>query len=105
MHIGGAPGSGKTHLGKQFKSLYPNLKVIDTDQLKALMIKTNSEIIEQLMHLHKYGIPEGSNVGLKSFDENLTFVKGGCTDITGYPFYGKSLFLKEMLMNLGSCTG
>jgi len=69
------------------------------------MIKTNSEIIEQLMHLHKYGIPEGSSVGLKSFDENLTFVKGGCTDITGYPFYGKSLFLKEMLMGLTVNSG
>ena len=52
------------------------------------------------MHLQKYGLPEGSKIGLKSFDENLTFAKGGCTDITGYPFYGKSLVLKEILMGL-----
>ena len=64
------------------------------------MIKKSSEILDQLMHLYKYGIPEGSKVGHNSFDEKLTFVKGGCTDITGYPFYGKSLFLKEVLMGL-----
>ena len=50
------------------------------------MIKSNGEILEQLYHLHKNGIPSGSKVGLDSFDELLTFVKGGCTDITGYPF-------------------
>lgn len=64
------------------------------------MIKKNSEILDQLMYLHKNGIPEGSKIGHKTFDEKLTFVKGGCTDITGYPFYGKSLFLKEILMGL-----
>jgi hypothetical protein len=64
------------------------------------MIKKSSEIIDQLMNLQKYGLPEGSKMGLKSFDENLTFAKGGCTDITGYPFYGKSLVLKEILMGL-----
>ena len=64
------------------------------------MIKSNGEILEQLYHLHKNGIPEGSKVGLNTFDELLTFVKGGCTDITGYPFFGKSLFLKEIMMGL-----
>jgi hypothetical protein len=64
------------------------------------MIKSNGEILEQLYHLHKNGIPEGSKVGLNAFDEQLTFVKGGCTDITGYPFFGKSLFLKEIIMGL-----
>jgi hypothetical protein len=64
------------------------------------MIKSNGEILEQLYHLHKNGIPEGSKVGLNAFDEQLTFVKGGCTDITGYPFFGKSLFLKEIMMGL-----
>tara|TARA_R110001632_G_scaffold70241_1_gene163694 strand:+ start:7082 stop:7999 length:918 start_codon:yes stop_codon:yes gene_type:complete len=64
------------------------------------MIKTNSEILDQLMHLYKHGIPEGSKVGLSSFDKQLSFVKGGCTDITGYPFFGKSLFLKEIMMGL-----
>ncbi len=64
------------------------------------MIKSNGEILEQLFNLHKNGIPEGSKVGLNAFDEQLTFVKGGCTDITGYPFFGKSLFLKEIMMGL-----
>lgn len=64
------------------------------------MIKKNGDILEQLMYLHKNGIPKGSNIGHNTFDNQLTFVKGGCTDITGYPFYGKSLFLKEIIMGL-----
>jgi len=64
------------------------------------MIKSSSEILDQLMSLHKNGLPEGSKIGLNSFDSQLTFVKGGCTDITGYPFFGKSLFLKEIMMGL-----
>lgn len=64
------------------------------------MIKSNGDILDQLMDLHKNGIPPGSNLGFKTFDELLTFVKGGCTDITGYPFFGKSLFLKEIMMGL-----
>ena len=69
------------------------------------MIKSNSEILDQLMELRKNGIPTGDNIGLKSFDELLTFVKGGCTDITGYPFFGKSLFLKEIIMALSLNKG
>ena len=64
------------------------------------MIKSTSDILDQLYDLHKNGIPKGYGIGLRSFDEQLTFVKGGCTDITCYPFYGKSLFLKEILMGL-----
>tara|TARA_R110000744_G_scaffold130753_1_gene238506 strand:- start:37 stop:951 length:915 start_codon:yes stop_codon:yes gene_type:complete len=69
------------------------------------MIKSKSEMLDELMHLHKHGRPEGSRLGLKSFDDNLTFVKGGCTDVTGYPFYGKSVFLKEVLVGLTVNSG
>ena len=52
MHVGGAPGSGKTYLGKQLKSKYQNLKVIDTDMLKDKFIEKpipeNMEIMEKL---------------------------------------------------------
>lgn len=64
------------------------------------MRKPNSLILDELMDLNKNGLPKGDNVGFKSFDENLTFIKGGCTDVTGYPFYGKSLVLKEILVSL-----
>ena len=64
------------------------------------MIKKSSDIIDELMHLQEYGLPEGSRMGIPGFDTNLTFAKGGCTDITGYPFYGKSLVMKEILMGL-----
>ena len=39
MHLGGAPGCGKTYIGKQIKSKYNNLKVIDTDMLKDKFIE------------------------------------------------------------------
>ena len=69
------------------------------------MIKKDSEVIDQLMDLQKNGMPKGSKVNLAPFDEQLTFVKGGCTDITGYPFYGKSLVFKEILMSLSINSG
>ena len=46
MHIGGAPGSGKTYLGKQLKSKYPDLKVIDNYMLKDKFIE--NPIIEMI---------------------------------------------------------
>ncbi len=64
------------------------------------MIKKTSDIIDELMHLRENGMPEGSKTNHKALDENITFVKGGCTDITGYPFYGKSLVLKEIIVSL-----
>lgn len=69
------------------------------------MIKKDSEVIDQLMDLQKNGMPQGSKINLAPFDDQLTFVKGGCTDITGYPFYGKSLVFKEILMSLSMNSG
>lgn len=64
------------------------------------MIKTQDEILQELLHLQKNGPPKGYGSNLKSMDENITFIKGGCTDITGYPFGGKSLLLKEIIVSL-----
>ena len=51
MHIGGAPGSGKTYIGKQIKSKYPNLKVIDTDQIKDKFIE--KPVLENIKIMEK----------------------------------------------------
>ena len=74
MHIGGAPGSGKTYLGKKLKSLYPNLKVIDTDQLKDKFIEKpieeNIQIIEKLSKFKSYGKKSKSQINLEQEYEN-----------------------------------
>lgn len=62
------------------------------------MIHSDTEIMEKLLDLSKNGIPKGYDINHIGF--NLKFVKGGCTDITGYPFFGKSLVLKEILTSL-----
>lgn len=64
------------------------------------MIKKQDEILQELLDLFKNGHPKGYKVNHKSMDEQLTFIKGGCTDITGYPFGGKSLLLKEIIVSL-----
>ena len=77
MHIGGAPGSGKTHLGKQFKSLYPNLKVVDTDQLKDNFIEKpieeNIKIIEKLSKFKAHGTKSKTQISLeKEYEQKYT---------------------------------
>ena len=55
MHIGGAPGCGKTYLGKKIKSEYKSLKVIDTDILKDKFIeKPDEENIKLMKELSKF---------------------------------------------------
>ena len=61
-----------------------------------MKIKEN-HILDLLIHLNRNGLPKGDPIGHVSLDEHITFIKGGCTDITGYPFYGKSLVLKEII--------
>ena len=60
----------------------------------------DSDILEQLLELNKNGLPQGDAVGHISLDQHIKFIRGGCTDITGYPFYGKSLVLKEIMVSL-----
>ncbi len=74
MHIGGAPGSGKTYIGKQLKSIYPNLKVIDTDQLKDKFIEKpipeNMKIIEKLSKFNSTGKKTKTQIKLeKEYEE------------------------------------
>lgn len=77
MHIGGAPGSGKTYLGKVLKSEYPDLKVIDTDMIKDKFIekpiKQNMEIMEKLNNFKSYGKKPKSQIKLeKDYEKNYS---------------------------------
>lgn len=62
------------------------------------MIRKTDDILQSLLNLYENGPPKGYSVNLPKF--KLDFVKGGCTDITGYPYFGKSIVLKEFLMSL-----
>lgn len=61
---------------------------------------TESEIRDMLINLNRNGLPKGDGTGHVSLDQHIKFIKGGCTDITGYPFYGKSLVAKEIIVAL-----
>tara|TARA_B100001093_G_scaffold83714_1_gene75204 strand:+ start:4042 stop:4662 length:621 start_codon:yes stop_codon:yes gene_type:complete len=81
MHIGGAPGSGKTHLGKQIKSIYPEIKVIDSDSLKDRFIEKpierNMEIMEKLTEFKSYGRKSKKQINLeKEYEDNyVNYIK------------------------------
>ena len=77
MHVGGAPGSGKTYIGKQIKSKYPNLKVIDTDQIKDKFIEKpvleNIKIMEKLSNFKPTGKKTKTQINLeKTYEQNYT---------------------------------
>lgn len=77
MHIGGSPGSGKTYIGRQLKSKYSDLKVIDTDQLKDRFIEKpvaeNMEIMEKLANFKATGKKTKTQINLeKKYEKNYT---------------------------------
>jgi len=45
------------------------------------------------------------SVGFPSIDNNYKVLLGNCTDITGYPYSGKTLWLMEILYNLSDQHG
>jgi len=45
------------------------------------------------------------NTGFQITKEYRGYIKGNCTDITGYPYSGKTLFLIEELFNLSEKYG
>ena len=75
MHIGGAPGCGKTYLGKQIKSIYKDLKVVDTDMIKDKFIEKpieeNMEIMEKLTNFSATGKKTKKQIKLENqYEEN-----------------------------------
>ena len=77
MHIGGAPGCGKTYLGKKIKSEYKSLKVIDTDMLKDKFIEKpdeeNIKLMEELSKFNAIGKKTKEQKKLeKQYEKNYT---------------------------------
>ncbi len=60
--------------------------------------KDTSIILDELIEFNKNGYPKGYSVNHQDFP--IDFALGTCTDITGYPFFGKSLILKEIIVSL-----
>jgi hypothetical protein len=59
---------------------------------------SDSEVLDKLLLFNKEGYPKGYEINHSDFP--LKFGLGTCTDITGYPFFGKSLILKEIMVSL-----
>lgn len=62
------------------------------------MIKDSNILLEELHALHEQGLPVGVGVGFDLFDEHLRLIPGTTTDIMGYPFNGKSLLFRDLVM-------
>lgn len=45
------------------------------------------------------------STGLNPIDKFYKVIKGNCTDVTGYPYSGKTLFMVEILFNLSTFSG
>jgi len=69
------------------------LKILDEDKLQQSVINLLLKPIKPLC------------TGFKIMQQNRGFIKGNCTDITGYPYSGKTLFLIEELFNLSEKYG
>ena len=65
-----------------------------------MVIEKPEQIIDKLIKFKEDGAQRGQPIGFKSFDEIYSFKLGTCTDISGYPYMGKSLFAKEICLNL-----
>lgn len=65
-----------------------NLSKIGLDEMQNRMI----DFLNEEVQLY--------STGFFLINQNYQFLKGNCTDITGYPYSGKTLFLMEILFNL-----
>ena len=59
----------------------------------------NNEILDKVIHFWRNGAEPPLNLGMGCFNEYYGLKMGTVTDITGYPYSGKTLLLKEILVN------
>lgn len=59
-----------------------------------------SETVDKVMEFWKNGAQEPLDLSMGKFSDFYGVRLGSCTDITGYPYSGKSLLLKEIITNL-----
>lgn len=58
-----------------------------------------NDIIDKLIHFFRNGAEPPLSLGMGSLNELYGLKMGTVTEITGYPYSGKTLFLKEIIVN------
>ena len=61
-----------------------------------------ADFLERLNNLRSNGTGKGKSTGYKTLDDIYTVVEGQLTVVTGYPSSGKSNFVDQLMVNLGS---
>lgn len=64
-----------------------------------MKVLSTNDIQDKLMEFWRNGAEPPMNLGMGSFSNYYGLKLGTVTDITGYPYMGKTLFLKEILIN------
>ena len=65
-----------------------------------MKIINQSDIVGGVMDFWRNGAEPPLNLGMGNLNEFYGVRMGSCTDITGYPYSGKTLFLKEVITNI-----
>lgn len=64
-----------------------------------MKILTTQDIMEKMHDFYKNGAKPPISLEMGTFSNHYGVKLGSCTDITGYPYSGKSLLLKEIIIN------
>lgn len=67
-----------------------------------MKIITQNDIVDKVMDYWKNGAEPPLHLGMGNLTPFYGVRMGSCTDITGYPYSGKTLFLKEIITNLNT---
>ena len=66
---------------------------------------TFSDLSSDIDEVYKHGLQPGRSFGFDQIDDYYTYIPGNCTDITGYPYMGKTLLAAELLYQLATRYG
>lgn len=69
------------------------------------MIVKREDVIDKLIAFKNNNVSAGKSIGWPDVDVNYKFHLGTNTDITGYPYSGKSLLAKEIALNVAKQYG
>ena len=65
-----------------------------------IQLKKHITLLDELHHLQANGLPKGLEVGIPVMDQFIRYAPGTTTDILGYPFSGKSLLFRDIIIRL-----
>ena len=74
--------------------------MLDAEIEKKPRLETPLSHSEEVLKLHRNGMPSGDKTGWEELDKHYTVLPGQLTIITGWPSSGKSEFADALLMNL-----